>query len=84
MSLSSKQTPKTLSLLVEGADGVTEYLVAILDVNETPVFGPIGARIVSGTGSDLSLADLQEAIELHHWARDNSNIFREGRVVYPS
>jgi hypothetical protein len=84
MSLSSKQTPKTHSLLIEGANGVTEYLVAIVDVNGTPVLGPIGARVASGAGSDLSLAELQEAIALHHWAEDHADVFREGRVVYPS
>jgi hypothetical protein len=84
MSLSSEQAPKTISLLIENSDGVTEIVVGIVNVNETPVFGPLGARVMSGTGSDLTLAELQEAISLHHWAEDNSDVFREGRVVYPS
>lgn len=84
MSLSSKQPPKTMSLLIEKPDGVTEYVVGILNVNETPVFGPIGASVASGTGSHLTLAELQEAISLRNWAEANSDVFREGRVVYPS
>lgn len=84
MSLSSKQSPKTMSLLIEKPDGVTEYVVGIVNINETPVFGPLGASVASGTGSDLTLVELEEAIALHHWAEDNSDVFREGRVVYPS
>jgi hypothetical protein len=79
MSLSSKQTPKKLSLFIERPSGVTEYVVGIVNVNETPVFGALGASVASGTGSDLTLAELQEAIALHHWAEANADVFREGR-----
>jgi hypothetical protein len=64
--------------------GVTEYVVGVLDINDKPVFGPIGARVASGTGSDLSISELQEAIDLHHWASSNPDVFSEGRVAYPS
>ena len=46
MSLSSKQTPKTMSLLIEKPDGVTEYVVGIVNVNETPVFGALDLSLV--------------------------------------
>ena len=83
MSLSSKHSPRNQSLLIEGAEGVTEYLVAVVHVNGKPMFGPVGARIASGMGCELSLAELQEAIALQGWAEENADVFHEGRVAYP-
>jgi hypothetical protein len=82
--VASKKTPKKISLLIEKPNGVTECVVGIVNVNETPVFGPLDASVASGTRSDLTLAELQDALALHQWAEDNSDVFRKGRVVPPS
>jgi hypothetical protein len=82
MSSSSRNKSKTFTLLIEGATGVTEYVVGMMHVNDMPVFGPLAARVVSGRSSGLSLKKLQEAIELRAWAEANPDIFEDGRVVY--
>ena len=84
MSSSSKKKPNTLRLFIENPNGVTEYIIGIVQVDETPVFTPMAARVVSGEGVNLSKATLQQAIELQRWAPMHADVFEKGRVVYDS
>ena len=84
MSSSSKKKPNTLRLFIENPKGVTEYIIGIVQVDETPVFTPMAARVVSGEGVNLSKATLQQAIELQRWAPMHADVFEKGRVVYDS
>ena len=82
MSSPSKKKPNTLRLFIENPKGVTEYIIGIVQVDETPVFTPMAARVVSGEGVNLSKATLQQAIELQRWATMHADVFQKGRVVY--
>ena len=82
MSSSSKKKPNTLRLFIENPKGVTEYIIGIVQVDETPVIAPLAARVVSGEAGDLNKETLQQAIELQRWAPMHSDVFEKGRVVY--
>ena len=82
MTPSSKNTPRTFTLLVEGDSGVSEYVVGQMTVEETPVVSPIAARVVSGEGTNLSWRRLLQALEMKQWAASHADVLKEGRVVY--
>jgi hypothetical protein len=84
MKSSSKKDPKTITLFVESPNGVSEYIVGLMQVDETPIISPLAARVVSGEGTGLSLTNLQEALELQHWALTHADVLKEGRVVKDS
>ena len=71
MPSSSKDKSNTFRLFIESPGGVVEFIVGVVQVDETPVFTPFAARVVSGEGADLSTATLQEAIELQNWASNH-------------
>ena len=81
---SSKKKPNTLRLFIENPNGVAEYIVGIVHVDETPVIALMAGRVVSGEACDLSKETLQQAIELQRWAPMHADVFEKGRVVYDS
>jgi hypothetical protein len=81
MASADSLTPKAMSLLIENASGVTEYVIGVMNVNDNPVIGLLGARVASGRGSILDRQRLQEAIALQQWARTHLDVFEQGRVV---
>ena len=81
MSSADRLTPKVMSLLIEDASGVTEYVIGMMNVDEKPVIGLLGARVGSGKGCSLDRERLQEAIALQQWARTHLDVFEQGRVV---
>ena len=81
MSSADSLVPKATTLLIENPDGVTEYAIGLMNVNERPMIGLLGARVVSGNGSSLDRDRLQEAIALQQWASTHTEVFEEGRVV---
>jgi hypothetical protein len=84
MTPPSRDKRKTFTLLVEAPNGVTDYFVGLMKVDETPVITHIAARVLSGEGTSLSWDSFQEALELQQWALKNADVFKEGRVAYDS
>ena len=83
MSSSNKSSSQVLTLLIEDADGVTEYLVGFLHVGEHSILRPLAARVHSGQNHDVSSVRLEEALQLQEWAAKNQVVFREGRISDP-
>jgi hypothetical protein len=82
MASSSSQAPKTISLLIETSNGVTEYVLGLFTVDDKPVISPLTARVASGMGSNATAETLHQAIALYRWALTHPDVFGEGLVSY--
>ena len=72
----------SLSLLIETETGVTEFFLRTSMRDGIVGLRADSARIVSGTFSHATPEQLMSAFQLDYWAKQNSAIFEEGRVVH--
>jgi hypothetical protein len=82
MAMRKSEPQKTITLLLEETTGVLECVLGLFDVGDRRLLGPVATRVISGRVEDVSSSRLEAALRVRKWARQHTNVFREGRVVY--
>jgi hypothetical protein len=72
---------QTFTTFVEDDSGVLECIIGVFDEGNRRFLHPVATRVASGTFEKLSNDRLEEAIEIHQWARKHVELFKEARVV---
>lgn len=72
---------QTFTTFVEEESGVLECIIGVFDDDSRHILHPVAVRVASGTFEQLTSERLEEAINVHRWARRNLEVFKDGRVA---
>ena len=84
MHPTEKPPLQTFTTFVEDEAGVLECIVGVFDGGDRHILHPVAARVASGRFEELANDRLEDAIQIHQWARKHIEVFKEGKVVHES